>query len=185
MQRKQVFMDTCRKIWVYSCQTPCGGLKLGTFEGKLCLCNWIDEKHPGRVERRLQTALKAAYAEGETELIREAVSQLDDYFVGRRTVFDLPLLIIGTDFQRRVWRRLQEIPYGQTLSYASLAASLGVPRAVRAVANANGANALSLFIPCHRVVGAGGALTGYAGGLEAKRFLLHLESQRCLTEKKA
>ena len=89
--------------------------------------------------------------------------------------FTVPLLFAGTDFQQKVWRLLQEIPYGSTLTYAGLAAGLGMPGAVRAVANANGANALSLFVPCHRVIGADGSLTGYAGGTDAKKYLLDLE----------
>lgn len=170
-------MDTSKKIWVRCYHSPCGMLKLGSFEDKLCLCNWVVEKHPGRVERRLQAALKAVYAEGETEVIREAVRQLDAYFQGRRTAFDIPLLLTGTDFQQRVWKQLEKIPYGRVISYAGLAENLGVPKAVRAVANANGANAISVFVPCHRVIGTGGTLTGYAGGLEAKRFLLSLEGR--------
>ena len=85
---------------------------------------------------------------------------------------------VGTDFQKSVWRRLLEIPYGQTVSYGAMAAKLGMPHAVRAVANANGANAVSLFAPCHRVIGNDGSLTGYGGGLEAKKFLLDLERER-------
>ena len=95
-------------------------------------------------------------------------------------MFDLPLLTVGTPFQRAVWELLTEIPFGGTRSYAWLAAQLGHPRAVRAVAAANRANALSIFIPCHRVVGSDGSLTGYAGGLAAKRLLLGLEQQQLL-----
>lgn len=109
-----------------------------------------------------------------------AARQLDEYFAGRRRVFDLPLLTVGTPFQRAVWELLTEIPFGGTRSYAWLAAQLGHPRAVRAVAAANRANALSIFIPCHRVVGSDGSLTGYAGGLAAKRLLLGLEQQPLL-----
>ena len=90
-------------------------------------------------------------------------------------MFDIPLLLVGTDFQKKVWEQLLAIPYGETVSYGELAASLGMPSAVRAVANANGANAISIFVPCHRVTGSGQTLTGYGGGLDAKRFLLELE----------
>lgn len=109
-----------------------------------------------------------------------AARQLDEYFAAQRRVFDLPLLTVGTPFQRAVWELLTEIPFGETRSYAWLAAQLGHPRAVRAVAAANRANALSIFIPCHRVVGSDGSLTGYAGGLAAKRLLLGLEQQQLL-----
>lgn len=113
-------------------------------------------------------------------VLDHAARQLDEYFAGRRRVFDLPLLTVGTPFQRAVWELLTEIPFGETRSYAWLAAQLGHPRAVRAVAAANCANALSIFIPCHRVVGSNGSLTGYAGGLAAKRLLLGLEQQQLL-----
>lgn len=109
-----------------------------------------------------------------------AARQLDEYFAAQRRVFDVPLLTVGTPFQRAVWELLTEIPFGGTRSYAWLAAQLGHPRAVRAVAAANRANALSIFIPCHRVVGSDGSLTGYAGGLAAKRLLLGLEQQQLL-----
>lgn len=109
-----------------------------------------------------------------------AARQLDEYFAAQRRVFDVPLLTVGTPFQRAVWELLTEIPFGGTRSYAWLAAQLGHPRAVRAVAAANRANALSIFIPCHRVVGSSGSLTGYAGGLAAKRLLLGLEQQPLL-----
>ncbi len=109
-----------------------------------------------------------------------AARQLDEYFAAQRRVFDVPLLTVGTPFQRAVWELLTTIPFGATRSYAWLAAQLGHPRAVRAVAAANRANALSIFIPCHRVVGSNGSLTGYAGGLAAKRLLLGLEHQPLL-----
>lgn len=113
-------------------------------------------------------------------VLDHAARQLDEYFAAQRRVFDLPLLTVGTPFQRAVWELLTEIPFGETRSYAWLAAQLGHPRAVRAVAAANRANALSIFIPCHRVVGSDGSLTGYAGGLAAKRLLLGLEQQQLL-----
>lgn len=164
-----------RVIRIQPYQSPCGELLLGSFDRWLCLCNWTTEKHPGRVERRLQALLHARYAEGDSDIIREAARQLDEYFLKRRKHFDIPLLFAGTDFQKQVWQSLLTIPYGQTLSYGALAANIGCPKAVRAVANANGANALSIFVPCHRVIGGNRSLTGYGGGVEAKRFLLDLE----------
>ena len=100
---------------------------------------------------------------------------MDEYFRRERRAFDIPLLFAGTEFQNKVWDMLLQIPYGRTVSYAGMALSLGMPKAVRAVANANGANAISIFAPCHRVIGSDGSLTGYGGGLDAKRFLLELE----------
>jgi methylated-DNA-[protein]-cysteine S-methyltransferase len=103
-------------------------------------------------------------------------AQLAEYFAGRRRDFDLPLAPAGTPFQQRVWQALRAIPYGRTESYGALAARLGQPGAGRAVGLANGQNPIAIVIPCHRVIGAGGALTGYGGGLERKRWLLALEA---------
>ncbi|MGK5627662.1 methylated-DNA--[protein]-cysteine S-methyltransferase [Streptomyces sp. URMC 123] len=108
-------------------------------------------------------------------VFREAVRQLTAYFAGELTVFDLPLRLVGTDFQRRVWAALCDIPYGETVSYGALAERLGSPGASRAVGLANGRNPIGIIVPCHRVVGAGGGLTGYGGGLDRKRRLLDFE----------
>jgi methylated-DNA-[protein]-cysteine S-methyltransferase len=105
----------------------------------------------------------------------DARTQLDEYFAGKRTTFDLPLHLLGSPFQQRVWAALQEIPYGQTTSYGKTAAVIGAPTASRAVGLANGQNPVSIIVPCHRVVGANGSLTGYGGGLPAKRWLLSHE----------
>ena len=117
----------------------------------------------------------------ETPLLRAAREALLAYFAGERRGFDLPLDPAGTDFQRAVWEALRAIPYGGTRTYGEIAAAVGRPKAVRAVGQANHVNPLPIFIPCHRVVGKGGALTGYAGGLDLKRALLALESgKECL-----
>jgi methylated-DNA-[protein]-cysteine S-methyltransferase len=109
-------------------------------------------------------------------VLEEATLQLAEYYAGRRTRFDLPLDPGGTEFERTVWARVEQIPYGATVSYGELAIGLGRPGAARAVGRANAHNPLPLFIPCHRVIGASGSLTGYGGGIDAKRFLLALES---------
>lgn len=108
-------------------------------------------------------------------IIEHTIRQLQEYFDGSRKVFDLPLLPEGTDFQRRVWKALQEIPYGQTTTYSRLSDKLGDPKAIRAVGRANGQNPIPIVIPCHRVIGANNSLTGYAGGIERKRWLLQHE----------
>jgi methylated-DNA-[protein]-cysteine S-methyltransferase len=105
-----------------------------------------------------------------------ACGQLGEYFAGERTEFDLPLRLEGSPFQREVWRALQGIPYGETISYGELARRIGRPDASRAVGLANGRNPVSIVVPCHRVIGSSGSLTGYGGGLERKRFLLDLET---------
>lgn len=116
-------------------------------------------------------------AEGPTPLLEKAARQLEEYFAGQRKEFSLPLAPKGTEFQLRVWQALLQIPYGETRSYGELAAMVGNPKACRAVGGANHRNPLSILIPCHRVVGTGGSLTGYAGGLAIKEFLLKLESE--------
>lgn len=154
---------------------PCGVLMLGAFGGQLCLCDWQVEKHRDHVDRRLKKILNAEFEEGFSDVIEKAVWQLDEYFAGKRRTFDVPLLFVGTDFQKTVWNALLTIPFGQTLSYGDMARRIGMPTAVRAVANANGANSISIFAPCHRVIGSDRSLTGYGGGLDAKRYLLALE----------
>lgn len=160
-------------------ESPCGTLLLGSLDDRLCLCDWqMGQEHNNRVNGRLRRMLGAEFEAGGSPVIDEAKIQLDEYFAGARREFDVPLLFTGTDFQQKVWNALLAIPYGQTVSYGDMARQIGRPGAVRAVANANGANAISIFVPCHRVIGSNGALTGYAGGLEAKEFLLKLENAR-------
>jgi methylated-DNA-[protein]-cysteine S-methyltransferase len=108
----------------------------------------------------------------------EVVDQLQSYFAGERKNFELPLVLEGTDFQKRVWTALQKIPYGETISYKKLAETVGSPKAVRAVGAANGANPIPIIIPCHRVIGQDGSLTGFGGGLPLKKRLIELESHQ-------
>ena len=108
-------------------------------------------------------------------VIEQTVNQLDDYFAGHLTAFNIPLHPVGTDFQRRVWKALLDIPFGQTRSYMEIAKSIGNPQGVRAVAQAIGANGIGIIIPCHRVIGSNHSLTGFAGGLDKKQLLLQLE----------
>lgn len=157
-------------------ESPCGILQLGTFHDKLCLCDWQVEKHRDHVDKRLKRVLHADFEYGTTAIIEKAIVQLDEFFAGERKDFDVPLLFVGTDFQKKVWNELLKIPFGDTISYGEMACRIGMPKAVRAVANANGANAISIFAPCHRVIGSDGSLTGYGGGLAAKKMLLNLET---------
>ena len=154
---------------------PCGEMMLGSFDGRLCLCDWNDGRRRASVDQRLQRILKTNYVEGSSDVIEKAKYQLDEYFLNKRREFDIPLLFIGKDFQKKVWNELLNIPYGATVSYGELAGRIGMPNAVRAIANANAVNAISIIAPCHRVIGSNGSLTGYGGGLERKRFLLDLE----------
>lgn len=164
-----------KKIVIRHYESPCGGLLLGAFEGQLCLCDWRQRKRRERVDKRLQKALNAIYTEGSDATIESAVQQLDEYFSGKRKKLEIPLLFVGTDFQQAVWNELLQIPYGTTLSYSHVAQNMGKGKSVRPLASAIGANALSVFVPCHRVIGSDRSLTGYAGGLDAKQWLLELE----------
>jgi len=157
-------------------ESPCGTLLLGSFNDKLCLCDWQVEKHRDHVDKRLKRVLQADFEDSSSAVIEKAIVLLDEFFAGKRKKFDLPLLFVGTNFQKKVWNELLKIPYGKTVSYGEMASRIGMPRAVRAVANANGANAISIFVPCHRVIGSDGSLTGYGGGLAAKKKLLELET---------
>ena len=113
----------------------------------------------------------------DNPILTRVIAQLQEYFAGRRTEFDIPLDLRGTDFQQLAWRSLASIPYGQTATYGEQARRIGRPKAVRAIGAANGRNPVSIVLPCHRVVGADGSLTGFAGGLDAKRRLLEIEIQ--------
>ena len=162
---------------------PCGVIILGSFEGKLCLCDWADGKRRASVDQRLQRILNANFVEGSSDVIERASQQLNEYFLNQRRNFDIPLLFVGTDFQKKVWNELLKIPYGKTISYGELAQRIGKPNSVRAVANTNAVNAISIIAPCHRVIGSDGTLTGYGGGLERKRYLLNMEKKHYLCKK--
>jgi len=166
---------TSEPIAIQYFKSPLGELIIGSYKGKLCLCDWKYRRMRASVDKRLQSTLKTTYIEESCELIDNAIVQLERYFAGELNRFDLPLLMIGTDFQQSVWNALLTIPYGKTISYLELAKNIQNEKAVRAVASANGANAISIIIPCHRVIGSDGQLTGYAGGLPAKKRLLALE----------
>ena len=157
--------------------TPLGEMTAVFSRKGLCLLEFTDQQ---TLSRELQAVMKHHNAEecieqknADTENLRR---QLAEYFAGRRQSFDIPLDLIGTPFQQQVWHILQTIPYGDTRSYKQQAEALANPKAVRAVAAANGANKISIIIPCHRVIGSNGKLTGYAGGLPRKQALLDLES---------
>jgi len=164
------------KIHTQIYNSPIGEILLGSYEGKLCLADWQYRRMRTTIDKRLQKGLKAEYTEKSSEVIDETINQMQEYFSGERKVFDIPLLMVGTEFQRSVWEGLIKIPYGTTASYLELSRNIGNEKAVRAVASANGANAISIMIPCHRIIGSNGDLVGYAGGLPVKKKLLELES---------
>lgn len=157
--------------------SPVGEMMIGSYGGNLCICDWAKEKRRGTIDRRICRHLNAEYEEGTSEVIEQAVSQLREYFQGERRDFDIPIVFTGSEFQNSVWHELMKVPYGSTISYAELARRIHHPRAVRAVASANATNPISIFVPCHRVIGSNQKLTGYCGGLDAKRELLALEAR--------
>ena len=162
-------------IYIDYFKTPFGELILGAFEGKLCLADWRYRKMRSAIDKRIQTGLNASFVEQSDPIITKAKEHLDTYCLGPLKTFDLPLLFVGSDFQKKVWEALEQIPYGKTISYLELSRDLGDEKAIRAVATANGANAISIVVPCHRIIGSDDSLVGYAGGLAAKKKLLKLE----------
>lgn len=150
--------------------SPVGTLTLVASERGLAAILW-EKDDPARV--RLDKGRKAP----DHPVLQKAERQLTEYFAGKRTRFDLALDFHGTDFQKQVWQALLTIPFGQTRSYAQIAAQVKNPKAVRAVGAANGRNPISIIAPCHRVIGSNGKLTGFAGGLKAKAILLELEAR--------
>lgn len=155
--------------------SPAGELIIGSYDGKLCLCDWNTKKQRDITDKRIQRYLDSTYEEGCSDIIERTISELDEYFAGFRKTFDIPVIYAGTGFQRMVWDELTKIPYGTTITYGELAGRIHKPKAVRAVASANAANAIPIIVPCHRVIGSGNRLTGYSGGLDAKKILLRLE----------
>ena len=163
------------KINIEYFKTPYGELIIGSHNDSLCLCDWRYRKMRNSIDNRLKTGLDAEYIEESSHTIKETKAQLTRYFDGERTEFDIPLNLVGTDFQKDVWNALLQIPYGETDTYLGLSKRLENEKAIRAVASANGANAISIIIPCHRIIGSDGRLVGYAGGLGVKKKLLILE----------
>ncbi|KNB53545.1 methylated-DNA--[protein]-cysteine S-methyltransferase [Streptomyces caatingaensis] len=157
-------------------ESPCGPLTLVATDGALSHLYMTDQRH-----RPPEEDFGAPGDPGDAPFA-ETARQLAAYFAGELTRFDLPLALHGTPFQRRVWAALQEIPYGTTVSYGELAGRIGSPGASRAVGLANGRNPVGIIVPCHRVVGADGSLTGYGGGLDRKRRLLAFEREVAGTE---
>ena len=148
--------------------SPVGELTLVARDSKLCAILWEHDR-PNRVR------LGPLYEASDSPVLLETERQLKEYFAGTRNHFEVELDFAGTDFQKQVWHALLTIPFGETRSYSQIAHQIGNPKAVRAVGAANGRNPISIIAPCHRVIGASGGLTGFAGGLEGKQYLLALE----------
>ena len=157
-------------VYMYM-DSPVGALKLVAYDQALVAVMWDNEDHK-------RVRLAKPLEDHQHPMLQRVKKQLEEYFVGQRQQFDLPLDFQGTDFQQQVWKALLTIPYGETRSYKEIALQIGNEKAVRAVGAANGKNPISIIAPCHRVIGSGGALVGFAGGLDKKQILLSLEQSQ-------
>jgi AraC family transcriptional regulator of adaptative response/methylated-DNA-[protein]-cysteine methyltransferase len=157
--------------------TPLGPMFVCATDNGICLLEFVDRELLETEFKDLQRLLKANIIIGENEHIQQAKTELAEYFEGSRTQFEVKLETLGTNFQNTVWKALQTIPYGKTTSYQQQAVTINNPKALRAVAAANGCNRIAIIIPCHRVIGKNGNLTGYSGGIERKRWLLDHEEK--------
>ena len=164
-----------RSVNIQYYNSPCGELILATVGDELCLCDWNEKPCAERNKQRLVRYLNADFSTETSPVLELTKQELDEYFAGKRKTFDIPTHPVGTDFQKQVWQALLEIPYGETRTYKEIAQKVNNRKGVRAVAQAIGANGISILIPCHRVIGSNHSLTGFAGGIEAKKHLLKLE----------
>jgi AraC family transcriptional regulator, regulatory protein of adaptative response / methylated-DNA-[protein]-cysteine methyltransferase len=158
-------------------ESPLGELLAGATDDGICLLEFNGGKRVVTETEDLVRLLDQPHEEGMNEHLEKLIDELDQYFKGSLKEFTVRLVTPGTDFQRAVWHKLLEIPYGTTRSYQEQANALNKPESVRAVANANGMNRISIVIPCHRVIGSNGSLTGYGGGLRRKQWLLDHEKK--------
>ena len=165
------------QVDIQYCKTKIGELILGSFDDKLCLLDFRYRRMRSTVDNRIKSALNVEYLEQDNNVLKAARKQIDEYLIGKRTAFEVPILMVGSGFQKQVWNALKNVKYGETASYSDLAKNIDNEKAVRAVASANGANSLGLIIPCHRIIGTNGELVGYGGGLPVKKRLLNLEKE--------
>jgi methylated-DNA--[protein]-cysteine S-methyltransferase len=167
-----------KKLYKKKITTPIGAMIAMATDEAICLLDFFDSKTLLIDQTIAMQHFKITDdEEKDTPLLLELAHQLNEYFAKERKEFTLPIELIGTSFQQKVWKMLQIIPYGETRTYKEQAIAVGNPKGVRAVANANAKNRISIIVPCHRVIGTNGTLTGYAGGLDRKKFLLDLERQ--------
>lgn len=164
-----------QEVLVNRIQTPLGSMLAAASDTELLLLEFVDRRMLATQITRLEKRTGATFVPGDNEILAATQREIDLYFASRLRAFSVPIRFAGTEFQQRVWTQLIEIPYGETKSYAEQAAAIGRPEAVRAVARANGDNRIAIIIPCHRVVGSDGTLTGYGGQLWRKQALLELE----------
>ncbi|MDD4739531.1 MAG: methylated-DNA--[protein]-cysteine S-methyltransferase [Bacteroidales bacterium] len=174
---------TIKKEVIYrkTITTPLGDMIACTTKKGLCFLDFYNRKDFTILFHKMQDTLNGIITDSsinneENQIMDNVEKELNEYFCGGRKEFTIPLILIGTDFQKKVWQELLQIPYGKTISYLQEANNINKPKAFRAVANANGKNKISIIIPCHRVIANNGKLGGYGGGLDKKQYLLNLES---------
>jgi AraC family transcriptional regulator of adaptative response/methylated-DNA-[protein]-cysteine methyltransferase len=161
--------------------TPLGPMFVCATANGICLLEFIDRRMLETEFKDLQKLLNANIISGENEHINQGKKEIKEYFEGNRKIFDVKLETPGTDFQNQVWKCLQEIDYGNTSTYQKQAENINNPKAIRAVASANGYNRISIIVPCHRVIGKDGKMTGYGGGIERKKWLIEHEQKNAIT----
>ncbi|MBS1774118.1 MAG: methylated-DNA--[protein]-cysteine S-methyltransferase [Bacteroidetes bacterium] len=160
-------------------KTPLGSMMGAATDEGICLFDFEYRRSMSSIQKRIQDGLQMDYKEGEHPFLDKLEQQINEYIAGTRKEFDLPLHFVGTDFQKKVWNGLLQIPYGETRSYKQQSIFLGDVKAIRAVGTANGQNGIAIIVPCHRVIGENGSLIGYGGGLSKKKWLLEHEAKHC------
>ena len=170
-------MDTITPILLWYIDTPLGRMRMGASDEGICLFDFEYRRSIDSIIKRIEALSGKKFTEGMHPHFELLQGQVNEYFAGTRKNFDLPLHLAGTLFQKSVWQGLLKIPYGETRSYKQQSITLGNEKAIRAVAGANGENGIAIIVPCHRVIGKNGSLTGYGGGLERKKWLLDHESE--------
>lgn len=164
-----------KQINIQTYKTKYAEFIMASYNNKLCMLDYKNRRARIAVDNRIKKGIGADFVEQNDDVLELTKTQIEEYLLGKQSEFNLPILMVGTDFQKQVWNALVNIPYGKTSSYLQLARNIDNEKAVRAVAAANGANSISIIIPCHRIIGSDGSLTGYAGGLPVKKELLGLE----------
>lgn len=162
-------------LYLSHTHTPLGKMLMGATDTGICLFDFEYRRSIDSIMKRIETHIGTPFQQGHHSHFDTLILQIEQYLNGTRTEFQLPLHLIGTPFQQQVWQALQQIPYGATRSYKQQSIFLGNEKAIRAVAGANGDNGIAIIIPCHRVIGEDGSLTGYGGGLQRKKWLLDHE----------
>ncbi|MDN5304985.1 MAG: methylated-DNA-[protein]-cysteine S-methyltransferase [Fusobacteriaceae bacterium] len=165
------------KLFMKKIDSPLGKIILLATEKSLCLVEFYNSKYTNNNIEKVKKYFNGEIIEKNNDILNETEKQLNEYFKGERKDFNIPLEMIGTEFQKKIWNILLEIPYGKTISYEEQSIRYRNVKAIRAVANANSKNLIAIIIPCHRVIGKNGKLTGYAGGLDKKKWLLNFEKK--------